>query len=458
MPLTDRISEWSDRGSSVRVGASRARLRGIPAGSNFGNPRRSSITSCLMLAAPRGAACIVCSTVPSALAPFEAFLEAIRTATNEDAKRHLFTVLASTGFGDTAFARELALGSEYQVRFRDAGLVRRGAIDSFYGSLVIEFERDLNATGAHALDQLRWYVAGAWTEDGSTRRDYLAVATDGLHWQILVPSLIDPSLGVDAENVHLALSETWAPRGDLEFDAAGLRDFLNRIVFRSDILRPSAMNFARDFGLASPAYLAASRELVVKLAELETNETRQLLQSKWSVTLQDAYGSVDTDDELFVKHTYLAVLSRLLVWAALEKRAPSASELSSILNGNYFVGRRISNLVEDDFFRWPDLPSSTDAGHAWTALASHLLAYDLASVSEDVLKPLYEQLVDPRTRHDLGEYYTPDWLAERMTERLLNDWDWSSGAAYSPRSCLRQRHLLASSDRSAALSLPRCDR
>src|SRR5439155_17469116 len=39
-------------------------------------------------------------------------------------------------------------------------------------------------------------------------------------------------------------------------------------------------------------------------------------------------------------------------------------------------------------------------------------------LSEDVLKNLYQELIDPETRHDLGEYYTPDWLAELTLERL----------------------------------------
>src|SRR5947207_7253545 len=34
------------------------------------------------------------------------------------------------------------------------------------------------------------------------------------------------------------------------------------------------------------------------------------------------------------------------------------------------------------------------------------------------MKNLYQELIEPRTRHDLGEYYTPDWLAELTLERL----------------------------------------
>ncbi len=45
-------------------------------------------------------------------------------------------------------------------------------------------------------------------------------------------------------------------------------------------------------------------------------------------------------------------------------------------------------------------------------------AYDLKAVGEDLLKELYQELVDPQTRHDLGEFYTPDWLAELTLRRV----------------------------------------
>jgi type I restriction-modification system DNA methylase subunit len=45
-------------------------------------------------------------------------------------------------------------------------------------------------------------------------------------------------------------------------------------------------------------------------------------------------------------------------------------------------------------------------------LAQHLAVYDLTKVDEDLLKELYENLVDRETKHDLGEVYTPDWLVE----------------------------------------------
>ena len=67
-------------------------------------------------------------------------------------------------------------------------------------------------------------------------------------------------------------------------------------------------------------------------------------------------------------------------------------------------------------------PSRGELSSVWGALVDQLRSYDLSLVREDVLKPLYEQLVDPETRHDLGEYYTPDWLAEEVVEATLEPW------------------------------------
>jgi hypothetical protein len=38
--------------------------------------------------------------------------------------------------------------------------------------------------------------------------------------------------------------------------------------------------------------------------------------------------------------------------------------------------------------------------------------------SRDLLKKLYQQLFPRSVRHDLGEYYTPDWLAEHVLNEL----------------------------------------
>ena len=52
------------------------------------------------------------------------------------------------------------------------------------------------------------------------------------------------------------------------------------------------------------------------------------------------------------------------------------------------------------------------------ALSAELQVYDLSAIRQDLLKQLYQNLVDPETRHDLGEYYTPDWLAQLTLQEI----------------------------------------
>lgn len=54
-------------------------------------------------------------------------------------------------------------------------------------------------------------------------------------------------------------------------------------------------------------------------------------------------------------------------------------------------------------------------------IARRLSTFDWTQVDHDVLKALYESVIDAETRHKLGEYYTPDWLAQKMVEENVTD-------------------------------------
>lgn len=358
---------------------------------------------------------------------YHSFLTSVPQATNETAIRELFIILASSAFHDSDFATSLALGAEYSVAFNNRGLVRRGRIDSFVDNVLVEFKKSLagDASVEAARDQLAGYVAGAWAEDGHYKRPYLAVATDGLNWRVFsttAKSLATPPQDRSVENVSLTEHERW-PRIGEERNPDSFKRFLDRTFFRHTLLEPNASNFARDFGLTSPAFVNVGSELTRKARGLAEDPQMQLYESSWWSDLQVAYGSVENTGTLFVRHTYLALLARLLVWATLERRPAEPSDLQQVFDRSYFISKRIGNLVEDDYFAWHLMPSDIDLTNAWSALVSQLATYRLDEMAEDVLKPLYEELVDPETRHDLGEYYTPDWLATQVVDHLVEEWN-----------------------------------
>lgn len=298
------------------------------------------------------------SGLGGSLQPYEAFLGTTADAMNETTVREAFVALAASAFDDQAFVRELALGAEHAVSFRQSGLIRRGRVDSFVDNVLIEFKLDVNTQRERWLEQLRGYVAGAWRDDGGYQRSYLAVLTDGQNWRVYATAPLEGSAEATTENVGLTLIDEWSAASPSEVRALALARFLNRLFFRHTLLVPSALNFARDFGTASPAFVAVSGRLRAALRDLGGEPQLQTHQEAWAEDIRTSYGGGDTPVELFVRHTYLALLARLLVFAALERRPMQQGDAEAVLDGTYFVGRRIGNLVEDDYFQWPLLASS----------------------------------------------------------------------------------------------------
>ena len=100
--------------------------------------------------------------------------------------------------------------------------------------------------------------------------------------------------------------------------------------------------------------------------------------------------------------------------------ADDRDRAKSVLSGEFFKSKQLANLVDDDFFHWVRRPQAEEIlASSWERILSHLLEYDLARLNQDVLKGVYQQLIDPKDRHDLGEYYTPDWLCERIVAELF---------------------------------------
>jgi type I restriction-modification system DNA methylase subunit len=89
-----------------------------------------------------------------------------------------------------------------------------------------------------------------------------------------------------------------------------------------------------------------------------------------------------------------------------------------LLDGAPFRDLGILNAVEADFFDWLLVDPGGDA--LVLRIARQAQRFDLTAIDVDVLKGLYESLIDPAQRHDLGEYYTPDWLASRVCAAVID--------------------------------------
>ncbi|MDA1315609.1 MAG: N-6 DNA methylase [Acidobacteria bacterium] len=157
-------------------------------------------------------------------------------------------------------------------------------------------------------------------------------------------------------------------------------------------------------------------------ALFERNKESQSLRVKrelWARLLTSALGSqFENSDELFLEHTLLTNTAEIIAHAVLGLQVDLLPP-ASLLSGNKLIEHGIIGVVDSDFFDW--VVETPDGISFVRALARRLARFDWSAVQHDVLKTLYESVISRETRKKLGEYYTPDWLAEHMVETAIRD-------------------------------------
>lgn len=312
-------------------------------------------------------------------------------------------------------------GMERSLAGPKTALYNRGRTDGLYGNLIIEFKRDLTKTLDDAQAKLRKYFAILFSRPEERQRPLIGIATDGIAFIAYAPRFDLNKTEFQPENIQLVEIE----KADLAaIDPKEVYYWLDRYFVRqTGPLTPTTKQIVQDFGPSSGAFIHAMNVLDGVWKAVESDTESQVFFENWQKYLRITYGGPVADRELFLRHTYLATLAKVMVWVRLTgaKEPPKDADLHNVLNGQYFNQRGIHNFLEEDFFAW------VARNAAWPQalivarrLVVQLGTYNLRELSEDVLKGLYERLVDPKDRHDLGEYYTPDWLAAEIVEECLH--------------------------------------
>ncbi len=275
----------------------------------------------------------------------------------------------------------------------------KGRIDALLGRTVIEFKSNLSKERKDADAQLASYLPHREKETGEP---WIGIATDGLDYT--------------AHRVRDGVLVTLGSIKAKTDNPRALTSWLESVVLLADSLPPDVEVIRRELGRESVTYAYAIREIETLWQHQKEHPEAILKRDLWHRLLGLAYGSDVEAPALFLQHTYLTIVAKVIATLAFEEDPLIDGE--SLLSGRTFENAGITGTVENDFFDWllvdPRGPALV------TQIASQVKRFRLQDIQVDVLKGLYESLIDPDQRHYLGEYYTPDWLAERVVEAAVD--------------------------------------
>ncbi len=346
---------------------------------------------------------------------------------------------------------DIARRANLNLHLREEYTLVNGCADAVYNRLVIEYEpprslRQDNSYRAnqHAIDQLKVYIEGL-------------VKTERHRPERLAGVVIDGSYFIFVRNKE----GVWNIDSPLKVDDYSTEYFLKLLFSLSTELALIPENLIRDFGENTNT----SRKMVSSLfdALISANNPKvSALFEQWSLQFSEVcdyeeasklkletfarkFGidnqKVQSFHFFFCLHTYYATFIKLLaaqivhyytmsgLRTDLKQSAILESEelklyLRKMEEGSIFKEFGIRNFIEGDFFSWYLDVWNEDIFRSFKILISTLANYSLVTLdvdpeaTRDLLKKLYQQLMPRELRHNLGEYYTPDWLAERLLNML----------------------------------------
>lgn len=382
---------------------------------------------------------------------------------------------ASTAFAETLSAAAKTAATEADIRSaadrellkveQVAGIklearheftVASGRVDSVYDRVIVEYKNPASTSdrigptlqdsgSAKLLAQIKSRFADLKNEHGQPIDSLFGVGLDGK--RILFVRFRDG---------------TWIEEAPVLITAASVTRLLWALFNLGAGGRPfSATYLARDFGGSSASAGGMVRALYAALRDSQDPKAQTLFaewQSLFGIVcgyealssneevnrLADLYGlntkGIDFGILLFCAHTYYALVMKLLsseivgvyhglpsVTQKVLRTASTVSlkrELTELEAGGIFQHIGIRNFLEGDLFAWYLSAWTPDLEAALRSLVREFDQYNLGSISDspaesqDLLKDLYMALLPREVRHSLGEYYTPDWVADLTLDQL----------------------------------------
>ncbi len=234
----------------------------------------------------------------------------------------------------------------------------------------------------------------------ATRSRFVGIATDGLDWR-----------AYECRNGQLI--ELRHFRVDNRKPETLLAWLDGAAAIRAE-LATDPLTLEEQLGPESVPFTRAEADLRAIWERVASKPSIALKRRLWTQLLRLVYGRDIEDDALWLQHTYLVVVAAIAA-RVLGFEVDNPAEL---LSGRRFTALGVLGAVEGDFFDW--VLEEKAGKDLVVRLARHVARFRLHDVEIDVLKLLYEALIDRAQRHGLGEYYTPDWLAAKIVRAAVD--------------------------------------
>ena len=292
----------------------------------------------------------------------------------------------------------------------------RRAVDLAALDTFIEFKRRIGTTGgfnpnAEYVQQLDDYLE----QSEGQGRMRMGILTDGKRWLLRWPN---------AGPVRMALPYAFTLEDADRWIT--LFEWLRDHALSAEVDKePSRSAIAQHFGPTAPSYerdIAALKGLYDQHADSSTIRVKRQL---WENLLTAALGEIARSsaqlDDLFVRHTYLSAVIGIVVQASFGgdiKRLAENNPTDLLLGRDFRSKTGLQGVVESDFFAWPN---EVRGMPLLRTLARRIARFDWQKAPNDVAAILYETVIPSDERRQLGEYYTPDWLARAIVREVVTD-------------------------------------
>ena len=339
---------------------------------------------------------------------------------------------------------------------REERQLANGRPDTVFNRLILEYKKpgaiqSVNAKNRKLIAQVKGYIEDLAKEERWKQERLLGVAFDGSHF------------------LFIRKVRRWIEEEPVPVSAESVDRFLLTLEKLTTKAALVPDNLIRDFavGAGSLNYIASNAIKAFYFAlTTNVNERVKSFFEQWALQFAEVHGAIENkkfDEEtlfdsygfkkqeqkhfdflafFFALDTYYGLLMKLLgyqvvgfytlkdvaglplaEWEKLDSDT-FKEKLSSLEEGGIFRSLGIRNFLEGDLLSWYLNDWNEPIEKAIRGIVERLNQYDPETMelvpdeTRDILKKLYQFLVPRQIRHDLGEYYTPDWLAERCLNQV----------------------------------------